>query len=155
MQLARGGIASGLSEMGVIVWVPVGEGENADPNIHSRPVSISDEITELSRGAEAVAVFDQLYREGLIHATLGKADSAVFHNLSNEGRVQIGKFPEPGKKLAAALDAVRLSIEQNTPATDAQRQSWLSALSQTATLLNTTPELGQKAADALGQLASG
>lgn len=141
--------------MGVLVYLPVGPGEDVDPNVHSRPVNVSDEIPELSRGAEAVAVFEQLYREGLIHATFGRVGSVVFYNLSNEGRVQIGKFPEPGEKFAAALDAVRLSIEQDTSATDTQRQSRLSAVSQTVTLLNTIPELGRKAADALERLAGG
>lgn len=154
VQIVRGGIATGFSEMGVLVWLPAGENET-DPNVHSRRVNISAEIPELSRGAEAVAVFDQLHREGLIHATLGRGDSAVFYDLSNDGRISIGKFPEPGEKLAAALDAVRLSIEQDTSITETQRQSRLSAVTQTATLLNTIPELGQKAVGALQRVLSG
>lgn len=145
----------GISGMGVHVWLPVDPEEEGDPNVHSRRVNVSEEIPELSRGAEAVAVFEQLRREGLIAATIGRANSGAFHDLSNEGRVQIGKFPEPGQKLAAALEAVLVSIEQDPTATDAQRQSRLSVVSQTATLLNTVPELGRKVARALEQMAGG
>jgi hypothetical protein len=55
MQIVRGG-----DQAGVHVWVPVDETDDVDPNIHSRRVNVSDEIPELTRGAEAVAVFDRL-----------------------------------------------------------------------------------------------
>jgi len=154
VQLGRGGIAWAGIPMDVTVWLPVGPDE-PDPNVHSREVRISEEIPELSRGAEAVAVFDRLVRGGYVAATVDPSGLGSFYDLTDKGRVDIGKFPEPGQKLAAALEAVLVSIEQDTSTTDEQRRSRLSAVVQTVTLLNTMPELGQKAANALERLAGG
>lgn len=150
VQLVRGG-----DQAGVHVWLPVDETDDMDPNIHSRRVNVSDEIPEVGLGAEAVAVFERLRREQYVHANVGRADSAVFYDLTTKGRVDIGKFPEPGKRLAAAFEAVRRGIEHDTPATDPQRQAWLPALSQMSALLNNAPELGQKVSDALERAAGG
>src|SRR5919112_2376246 len=56
-------------------------------------VNVSDEIPELSRGGEAVAVFDRLWREGYIHVGFG-SQNPTFHNttpvlygLSTEGLI--------------------------------------------------------------------
>jgi len=54
-----------------------------------------------------------------------------------------------------ALEVVLVGIEQDAHVTDVQRRSWLSAVSQTATLLNAMPELGQKAAHALERVVGG
>lgn len=148
MQIVRGG-----DQAGVHVWVPVDETDDVDPNIHSRRVNVSDEIPELTRGAEAVAVFDRLWREKLIHANLGPAGSAVFYDLSNKGRVEIGKHPEQGLILAAAFQAVLSNIEQDTSTTDSQRQAWLPALAQMLTVLNNAPELGHKVLVVMAQVA--
>lgn len=148
--LVRGG-----SQAGVRVFLPVDETDSMDPNIHSREVNVSEEIPELELGAEAVAVFERLRREQYIHANVGRADSGIFYDLTTKGHVDIGKFPEPGRKLAAAFEAVRRGIEQDTPTTDPQRRAWLPALSQMSTLLNSAPELGQKVSDALERAAGG
>ena len=135
--------------------MPVDETDEVDPNIHSREVNVSEEIPELGLGAEAVAVFERLRRKQYIHATVGQVGSGIFYDLATKGHVDIGKFPEPGKKLAAAFEAVRRGIEQDTPTTDPQQRAWLPALSQMSTLLNNAPELGQKVSDALGRAAGG
>ena len=70
MLIVRGG-----SEVGVYVDVPVGP-EYPDPNRHSRRVNISNVISELSRGGEAVAVFERLRREEHIYVDLGPGGSA-------------------------------------------------------------------------------
>lgn len=135
--------------------MPVDETDGMDPNIHSRRINISEEIPELGLGAEAVAVFERLRREQYVHANVGRVDDAIFYDLTSKGRVDIGKLPEPGRRLAEAFDAVLLDIEQDTPTTDPRRQTWLPALSQIAALLNNAPELGQKVSDALERAAGG
>jgi hypothetical protein len=147
-------IDRGGDQAGVYVWVPVDETEDVDPNIHSRVVNVSDEIPELTRGAEAAAVFDRLWREELIHATLGQAGSAVFYDLSNKGRVDIGKHPEQGRMLAAAFEEVLNDIKQDPSTTVSQRQSWLPTLVQVVTLLKNAPELGDEVLEVLAEIAS-
>jgi hypothetical protein len=137
-------IVRGGSEVGVCVDVPV---VDTDPNIHSRRVNVSDEIPELSRSGEAVAVFERLRLEKYIHAALGPSDSGIFLDLSSKGRVEIGKFPEPGKRLAEAFEAVRQRIEQDRSLTENQRAERLDTLTKVVTLLNSSREIGQSVMD--------
>jgi hypothetical protein len=142
-------------EVGVYVYVPVGAGDDVDPNVHSRRVNISDEIPELRRGAEAVAVFDRLRQEGYVRAILGNAGSAVFHDLTGKGRVDIGKFPDPDRRLAEAFEAVRWRVEQDASLTTAQRADRLDSLTKVVTLLNNTAGLGQQVLDQLSHRVGG
>lgn len=149
----------GAPHTSVRAYVPVSGSEDMDVNVHSRPVNVSDEIPELKRGGEAVAMFDRLWREEYIdvsfggHNPFGEANLPILHNLTTKGRIDIGKFPHPDKRVAAALEAVRRSIEQDphTP----QRRQRLDALEKMISLVNNSREMGAAIINALGQSGSG
>ncbi len=154
VQIERGGLMGAGGGLSVLVWVPVGADE-PDPNVHSRPVSISDEIPELSRGAEAVAVFDRLAREGYIAVSFGKADSAVFHDLTSKGLIDIGKFPDPDRRLAEAFEAARRVVEHDVSLTASERADRLEAIEKILSLLNSVSGLGRQALEMLSHTGGG
>ncbi len=100
-------------------------------------VAVSDEIPELKRGGEAVAVFERLRRESYI---LGDFDSGsastietpVLYGLSTKGMVDIGKFPDPDAKFAAAYRA----IEREPSIPESEKRDMLDTLEKTASLAN-------------------
>lgn len=153
------GVVRGGDDAGVYAWVPVGDSEEGDPNVHSRQVNISDEIAELKRGGEAVAVFDRLWREGYIDVNFGSRDPfseggmPTLLDLTNRGRADIGKFPDPDRRLAAALEAVRHSIgkEPDTP----HKGQRLETVERMISLVNNSREVGTVVIKALGQIGGG
>ncbi len=106
-------------------------------------VNVSDEIPELSRGGEAVAVFDLLRREEFLHLGYGRkqnsdgADTApILYNLSTKGRIDIGKVPDPQTRLAHALAAASRAIEQDQSIPESKRRDVLDAATKLSTLAN-------------------
>lgn len=99
--VARGGDQTG-------VYIGVGEQQK----------NVSDEIPELRRGGEAVSVFDRLWQERYLHASWGRdtpyntIGTPLVTGLSTKGLVDIGKFPDPDQRLAAALEHVQRTIEE-------------------------------------------
>jgi len=141
MQVVQAG-----SEVGVYVDVPVGP-DYPDPNRHSRRVNISNEISELSRGGEAVAVFERVRREEHIYLDLGPGGSAVFRGLSPAGLFHIGKYPDQARRLIEAFEEVRRGIERDTSSNDPQRGQRLAALAQIVSILNGSQELAHSVVD--------
>ena len=155
VQLVRGGITWGGRPMDVHVWVPLAPGDDVDPNVHSRRVSISHEIPELSRGAEAVAVFDRLVRGRYIDATVEPSGAGVFYDLTDKGRIDIGKFPDPDRRLIEAFEAAQRAVEHDGSLTAAERASRLEALSRIIGLLNSVSGLGRQVLDWLPNAGGG
>jgi hypothetical protein len=77
-------------------------------------------MNQLSRGGEAVSVFDWLRREGYIHVdffgmdAMGALAQAALSGLSTKGLIEIGKFPDPDERLARAFERPRSTLTQDS-----------------------------------------
>ncbi|MDP9454632.1 MAG: hypothetical protein M3Q60_02350 [Actinomycetota bacterium] len=117
---------------------------------------VSDELPELSRGGEAVAVFDRLWREDYIHVDFGgysptSAFTPVLLNLSSKGMTDIGKFPDPDAKFAAALAAAYRAIEHEPSIPETQKRDALDTLEKTASLATNVGGIARAFFDGLAQ----
>ncbi len=126
---------------------------------------VSDEIPELSRGGEAVSVFDRLFREGYVHVGFGsqnpsfEATTPVLYGLSSEGLIDIGKFPNPDERLAQAFAAARDLLAQEPSIPHDEKRDMLDTMEKVISLLNNVRGLGQvvgqKVAEGLGPVVGG
>jgi hypothetical protein len=112
-------------------------------------VKVSDEIPELSRGGEAVAVFDRLFREGYVLVGFDSQDRSfeattpVLYGLSTEGMIDIGKFPDPDERLARAFEVARDLLAQEGSVPPDKKRDMLDTMENVASLLNNVGGLGQ------------
>ncbi len=119
-------------------------------------VNVSDEISELSRGGEAISVFDRLWREGYVHVSFGSQSpsfahtSPVLYSLSTAGLIDIGKFPNPDEKLAHAFEAARELLAQEPSIPPDEKRDMLDTVTKVTALLNDVRGLGQAVAQGLG-----
>ena len=105
------------------------------------PVEVSDEIPELERGGEAVAVFERLRKEGYVLGDFGSGgpsdmETPVLYGLSTRGMVDIGKFPDPDARFAAAIEAAHRAIEHTSNIPEEEKRDMLDTLEKTASLAN-------------------
>ncbi len=122
-----------------------------DTGVHAGTpaVNISDEIPELSRGGEAISVFDRLWREGYLHVSFGSQNPAhtsttpVLYALSTEGLIDIGKFPDPDERLARAFAEARELLARQLNIPPDEKQDMLDTMEKVTSLLNNVGGLGQ------------
>ena len=135
-------IVRGSDEVGVYVGTP--------------RVNVSDEISELSRPGEAVAVFDRLWQEGYLHGGFGRGGpymdiaTGALRGLSTKGLIDIGKFPNPDERMARAFEQAARVLEQNQSIPPAEKRDTLDTIPKTVALLYQVQGLGQAVADRLG-----
>jgi len=127
---------------------------NRGPNmgvriVHPTGVNVSDEIPELSRGGDAVAVFDRLRNEGYFDVGFGGQSPsapnpmATFYGLTTKGLIDIGKIPDPDRRLAAALMAAHRAIEQDRSIPDPEKRDMLDTLEKMTSLMSNVRGLAQ------------
>jgi hypothetical protein len=119
-------------------------------------VNVSDEIRELSRGGEAVAVFDMLWREGYIHMGFGSGSptntitTPALYNFSTKGLIDIGKFPNPDERMAHAFELARDILAQQPSIPTDEKEEMLDTMSKVVGLFNDVAGLGTVVVNALG-----
>jgi len=119
--------------------------------------NVSDEIPELSRGGEAVSVFDRLRREGYLHVGFGRQNptftntTPVLYGLSTAGLIDIGKFPDPDEKLAHAFEVAREVLARESGIPLEEKQDMLDTMTKVRTLLNNVGGLGKVVGQAVAQ----
>lgn len=117
--------------------------------------NVSDEIPELSRGGEAVAVFDRLRREELIHVGFGRQNpdnsetQPFLYGISTPGLIDIGKVPDPQARLAHAFAAASRAIQQDESIPEPQKPGALDAATKMSTLVNNSQMVTQAISQAL------
>jgi len=103
-------------------------------------VNVSEEIPELSRGGEAVAVFESLRREGFLVGDFPPypedTESPVIYRLSMKGNIDIGKYPDPDKRFAAALSAAYRAIDNSNNIPEPEKRDALDTVEKMASLAN-------------------
>ena len=123
---------------------------------HQKEVNVSDEIPELSRGGEAVAVYDRLRKEGYIHVDYLGMDpmealtQAALSGLSTKGLIDIGKFPDPDERLAHAFEVARELVSQESGIPPDKKMEMLDTMSKMIGLFNNATGLGEAFARGLG-----
>jgi hypothetical protein len=129
---------SGESELRVFISRAGGE----DTGIrlgYQTMVNVSDEIPELERGGEAVAVFESLRQGGYFYGDFGRypqtTETPVIYRLSPRGLLDIGKYPDPDKRLAAAIAATQRAINQSD-IPESEKRDMLDTLEKMASLAN-------------------
>jgi len=124
-------------------------------------VNVSDEIPELSRGGEAVAVYDRLRKEGYIHVDYWGVDptneftQAALSGLSTKGLIDIGKFPDPDERLARAFEQARNIVAQDSSIPPDEKQQMLDTMSKMIGLFNNVAGLGDWVTRGLGPHGGG
>jgi hypothetical protein len=129
-----------------------------DTGVHAGTpaVNVSDEIPELSRGGEAISVFDRLWRENYLHVSFGSQNPSfantipVLYGLSTEGMIDIGKFPNPDERLARAFEVARELLARESGIPPDEKQDMLDTMTKVTTLLNNVGGLGRAIAQGLG-----
>ena len=122
---------------------------------HGAEVNVSDEIPELSRGGEAVAVYDRLRTEGYIHVDYWGVDptneftQAALSGLSTKGLIDVGKFPDPDERLARAFEQARNIVAQDSSIPPDEKQQMLDTVSKLVGILHSGAGLGQIVANNL------
>jgi hypothetical protein len=118
-------------------------------------VNVSDEIPELSRGGEAVAVFESLRREGYLIGDFGispeTTESPVIYRLSNRGMVDIAKYPDPDRRFAAALAAAYRAINRSNNIPASEKRDMLDTVEKMASLANNVGGLSRAFFEGLSQ----
>ena len=118
-------------------------------------VNVSDEIPELSRGGEAVAVFDRLWKEGYIHVGFGGSptntlNTPALYSFSTAGLIDIGKFPNPDERMAHAFELARDILAQQPSIPTDEKKEVLDTMSKVVGLFNDVAGLGSVVVNALG-----
>jgi len=134
-----------------------------DTGVHAGypAVNVSKEIPELSRGGEAISVFDRLWREDYIHVSFGSQNpsfahtSPVLYSLSTAGLVDIGKLPNPDEKLAHAFEEARELLARESSIPPDEKRDMLDTMTKVVALLNDVRGLGQAVAQGLGPVVGG
>lgn len=108
---------------------------------YPRTNDVSEEIAELERGGEAVAVFERLRKEGYVHGDFGTGgpsdiETPVLYGLTAKGLTDIGKFPDPDARFAAAIAAAYRAIEREPSIPETEKRDMLDTLEKTASLAN-------------------
>jgi hypothetical protein len=121
-------------------------------------LNVSEEIPELSRGGEAVAVFDRLWRGGYVHVSFGSRNpvdtmtTPVLYGLSTDGLIDIGKFPDPDERLAHAFEIARDLLEEDPGIPFGKKKEMLDTMSKVVGLFNDVAGLGTAVAKGLGPM---
>jgi hypothetical protein len=130
---------SGDSELRVQVNRSDGDRVGVRPG-YPESVNVSEEIPELSRGGEAVAVFESLRREAYLVGDFSPypqdTETPVIYRLSTKGHIDIGKYPDPDKRFAAALSAAYRAIDRSNNIPDPEKRNALDTLEKMASLAN-------------------
>ena len=145
---------SGESELRVMVVRADGDNTGVHLGYGPTRTNASDEIPELSRGGEAVAVFESLRQGGYFHGDFSIApktiETPVIYRLSHRGLLDIGKYPDPDKRLAAAIAATQRAIRQsNIP--EPEQRDMLDTLEKMASLANNVGGLARAFLEGLSQ----
>ena len=128
---------------------------------HTDEGNVSDEIPELSRGGEAVAVYDRLRKEGYIHVDYWGVDptnvvtQAALSGLSTKGLIDIGKFPDPDERLAHAFEVARGLVSQESGIPPDKKVEMLDTMSKMIGLFNNVAGLGDWVIRGLGPHGGG
>jgi hypothetical protein len=147
----------GESELNLLV---VRGGDQAGIQVgNPHRVNVSDEIPELSRGGEAVAVFDRLWREGYIHMGFGDGSptntitTPALYSFSTAGLIDIGKFPDPDERMARAFERARDILAQESSIPPDKKKEMLDTISKVVGLFNYVAGLGTVVARSLGPMS--
>ncbi len=138
--------------------VTIIRGGSSDAGVHvgGGMDNVSDEIPELKRGGEAVAVFERLRREGYILGDFGSRgpssfETPVLYGLSTKGMIDIGKFPDPEARLATAIEAAHHAIEREPSIPETKKRDMLDTTEKMASLANNVGGLSRAFFDGLSQ----
>jgi hypothetical protein len=139
------------------VMVVRADGANTGVYLGGGPTrtNVSDEIPELSRGGEAVAVFESLRKGGYLYGDFPGVpqtiDTPVIYRLSPKGMIDLGKYPDPDKRLAAALASVYGAIEREPSIPESEKRDMLDTLEKMASLSNNVAGLARIFIEGLSQ----
>ena len=119
-------------------------------------VEVSDEIPELERGGEAVAVFERLRKEGYVYGDFGAGgpsdmETPVLYGLTATGLTDIGKFPDPDARFAAAIATAHRAIERDPNIPETEKREVLDTTEKMASLANNMGGLAQAFIQGLSQ----
>jgi hypothetical protein len=149
----------GESELNLLI---VRGGDQAGVQVgNPHQVNVSDEIPELSRGGEAVAVFDRLWREGYIHVGFGDGSptntitTPALYSFSTAGLIDIGKFPDPDERMARAFEEARDLVANDSGIPPDKKTEALDTMSKMIGLFNNVAGLGEWVTRALGPHGGG
>lgn len=119
-------------------------------------VEVSEKIPELKRGGEAVAVFERLRREGYVYGDFGAGgpstfETPVLYGLTAKGLTDIGKFPDPEARFAAAIAAAQRAIERSPNIPEPQKREILDTTEKMSSLANNAGEIARAFLENLSQ----
>jgi hypothetical protein len=118
-------------------------------------INVSEEIPDLDRGGEAVAVFESLRREryliGDFDSVPQNIETPVIYRLSTKGMIDIAKYPDPDRRLVAALAATQLAIEQTPSIPESEKPEMLDTLEKMTSLANNVGGLAKAFLEGLSQ----
>lgn len=144
---------SGESELRVFIIRASGEDTGVRLG-YPTSVNVSDEIPELKRGGEAVAVFESLRQGGYFYGDFGTypqtTETPVVYRLSPRGLIDIGKYPDPDERLVAAIAATQRAIKRSD-IPESEKRDMLDTLEKMASLANNVGGLAREFIEGLSQ----
>ena len=120
---------------------------------HTDEVNVSDEIPELSRGGEAVAVYDRLRKEGYIHVDYWGVDPT--NALTQAAVLQALRIGGPDERLAHAFEVARGLVSQESGIPPDKKVEILDTMSKMIGLFNNVAGLGDWVTRGLGPHGGG
>ncbi len=136
--------------------------EDFEPEINVREVQRWGEQQEGLNGSQAVNLFEQLVDEGYL--SVGWLDKqidgypwfrAAPRSLSTKGLIEIGELPDPDARLAAALQATRRAIEQESSIPEEEKRDMLDTLEKMTSLANNVRGVAHAIIQGLGSSGLG